>query len=146
MASTPEPDGSIVVGVDGSPASAKALAWAANQARLTGSHLRPVTTWSYPKSFGVPVGVAEGYRPDQDAETVQKDALAAAGSALDGIEVDGRIIEGDAALSILEQAKNASLIVIGSRGHREIAGLLLGSVSEYLVTHSQVPVVVVHAG
>lgn len=145
MPISPDPSGPIVVGVDGSPASNKALRWAAKQAKMTGSTLLVVTTWTYPKAFGTPVGVADNWRPDLDAEKVQKDAVSAVSDALDGVVLEGRVVEGDAALSILGEAEGASLIVIGSRGHREITGFFLGSVSEYLVTHAKLPVVVIHA-
>ena len=42
----------IVVGVDGSPSSMKALRWAIGQAKLTGAEVEAVTAWSYPSGYG----------------------------------------------------------------------------------------------
>jgi nucleotide-binding universal stress UspA family protein len=55
-------------------------------------------------------------------------------------------VEGHLASVLTEQSKNASLIVVGSRGHGEFAGMLLGSVSEFLATHARCPVLVVREG
>jgi len=53
------------------------------------------------------------------------------------------VVEGHAAPVLLEAARGASLLVVGSRGHGEFTGMLLGSVSEHCVTHARCPVVVV---
>jgi|SRR4051794_21236671 len=131
--------GRIVVGVDGSTASTDALRWAARQADLTGASLEAVTAWSYPTTYGFPV-IA-----DVDWE---KGALTVLDEAVDkalGREADvtRRAVEGHAALVLTEAAQGAELLVVGSRGHGGFAGLLLGSVSEHVVTHAPCPVVVV---
>ena len=64
-----------------------------------------------------------------------------------GIEIDLTVVEGHAASVLVEAARGTSLLVVGSRGHGEFTGLLLGSVSERCVTHAPCPVVVVrHVG
>jgi nucleotide-binding universal stress UspA family protein len=86
----------------------------------------------------------EDWRPDEDAAQVQSKALELATETLEGVEVERHLVEGDPATILLDASRDASLLVVGSRGHRELAGLFLGSVSARLVTDAEVPVVVVH--
>jgi len=60
-----------------------------------------------------------------------------------GVPLEARAVEGAAARVLLDEAKDADLLVVGSRGHGGFAGLLLGSVSLHCVTHAPCPVVVV---
>jgi nucleotide-binding universal stress UspA family protein len=131
----------IVVGVDGSPASGKALEWAIEEARLRGGSLRVITAWHYPV-----LGDAAGAAPDaevfrQSAADDQAALLSAAGGEGSGLR--GEVIEGSAVTVLLDAAREADLLVVGSRGHGGFAGLLLGSVSAQLVHHAPCPVLVV---
>lgn len=132
--------GRIVVGVDGSPASLDALRWAAHQAELTGACLEAVTSWSYPTTYGFPVIANVDW--EQGARTVLDQAVVEAlGDA--GESVVRRVAEGHPARLLADVSEGADLLVVGSRGHGGFAGLLLGSVSEYVVAHAPCPVVVV---
>lgn len=144
---TTEPTGSplIVVGVDGSGSSLDALVWAVRQARLTGARLRLVTCWQLPKPFGYDLGY-EDWRPDEDALHVQEQALASLDDSLADVTTVRRIAEGEPARVLVEEAQAADLLVVGSRGHRELVGMLLGSVSEFCAARASCPVVVVHEG
>ncbi len=132
----------VVVGVDGSPSSNAALRWAAQQARLTGAVLRAVTSWSYPRAYGFELGLPADYRPDQDAARALKEALAQASDDLDGVTVREDVVEGPSAIVLTEAAEEADLLVVGSRGHRALSGMILGSVSQYVATHATCPVVI----
>lgn len=135
-----------VVGVDGSAASRDALAWAVRQARLTGGVLRVVSTWAVPPTYGL----ASGFGPDDvvdfegDAAAVQKEALE---EVLDGdtaVDVEPVVTQGSAGVVLVEMARDADLVVVGSRGHRTLASWVLGSVSTHVLQHAGCPVVVVH--
>lgn len=134
----------VVVGVDGSATSKAALRWAAGQARATGSRLLAVTTWEMPAlayGSGLPylgdLDLAGGGRRTLDA------ALAEAADAVEDLMVSSVVVEGPAGFVLLAEAAHAELLVVGTRGHGGVAGLLLGSVSEHCVAHSPCPVVVV---
>ena len=132
--------GRIVVGVDGSAASLDALRWAARQAELTGATLEAVTSWSYPTTYGFPVIANVDW--EKGARTVLDQAIAEAlGDA--GESVVRRVAEGHPSRLLADLAVGADLLVVGSRGHGGFTGLLLGSVSEHVVTHAPCPVVVV---
>ena len=131
----------IIVGVDGSKASVQALRFAHRQAALTGAQLHAVTTWRYPFTGDVPVGDTPDWQ--RDAEAILDTALSAAIPAADLGAVTRHVSEGHPAAVLLEQAQDAEMLVVGSRGHGGFAGMLLGSVSQHVVAHSPCPVVVV---
>lgn len=141
--------GGIVVGVDGSEGSVLALEWAAAEARLRGAELRLVMAWSTPTVMYSGAGWGVGIEPEiitSLREVAQKsldEACDAHRSVLDGLKVDRTVVEGPAAATLLEQAKGADLLVVGTRGHGGFTGLLLGSVSQHLAHHSPCPIVIV---
>ena len=139
----------IVVGVDGSDTSRNALAWAYDEAGHHGASLVVLTTWHPPAMpMTPPYGnlPPEGYgeQPRQEAlellerftsELVPKDPA---------VDIRTSVEEGkNPAKVLIERSKEADLLVVGSRGHGGFAGMLLGSVSQHLVAHSECPVVVV---
>jgi nucleotide-binding universal stress UspA family protein len=138
----------IVVGVDGSEPSVRALHWAAQQAGLTGASLEAVTTWQWPSSYGWGPPLPDDYRPDQVAAAVLEELVAPVRAAHPALDLRVRVVEGHPAQVLVEASRDADLLVVGSRGHGEFAGMLLGSVSEFLVTRSHCPVAVVrdHGG
>jgi nucleotide-binding universal stress UspA family protein len=136
----------IVVGVDGSEPSKQALRWAFRQAGLTGAELVAVTSWEYPTAS---YPTMAGYVPmpaDLDVEgearvaleTTVKEVLGDAGAS-----VVLRTVKGHAAVVLQEAARDAALLVVGSRGHGGFTGAVLGSVSHHLVGHAHCPVVVI---
>ena len=75
MSSQPDSSHRIVVGIDGSPASTKAVEWAARQAELTGAVLEVLVTWEWPTSYGWSLPVPTGYDPAHEAEQSLDKAL-----------------------------------------------------------------------
>jgi nucleotide-binding universal stress UspA family protein len=135
--------GRIVVGIDGSAGSLAATEWAAHQAELTRCALTAVTTWVWPASFGVAFSyVPSDYNPSADAQKVLDAALAPIRAAHPDLPIETVITEGHPAPILVETSKGAQLLVVGSRGQGEFAGMLLGSVSEHCVTNAHCPVLV----
>jgi nucleotide-binding universal stress UspA family protein len=134
--------GRIVVGHDGSEASLEALSWAARQAVLTDSTLELVMTWEWPTSYGWAVPVPTDFDPETDIQKVLDGAVATITAAHPGLRVEPRLISGHPAPILVEESKGADLLVVGSRGHGEFVGMLLGSVSEYCATNAHCPVLI----
>ncbi|MGY1633493.1 universal stress protein [Geodermatophilus sp. SYSU D01186] len=138
----PQAAGRIAVGVDGSPSSEDALRWAAEQARLTGQELHAVTAWGLPLPYDAPVTGEVDW--SGDAAAALEKSLATVLGAADAPRVVRHVQEGHPAGVLVDAARDADLLVVGSRGHGRLPGLLLGSVSQHVVAHATCPVVVVH--
>ena len=143
--------GRIVVGVDGSQASKEALSWALDEARLRRDTVVALHAWmppytapaALPGALIVPVehGTAEAIRKAAEELLAEAVSEAAAGD----VTVEQRLVEGPAAGALIEEAKGAQLLVVGSRGHGGFTGLLLGSVGQQCAQHAPCPVVIVRA-
>ncbi len=138
----PQRDERIVVGVDGSGSSLRALEWAARQAELTGARLEVVTTWQWPRTYGGPLPYANDWDPSADAQKAQAEAVEPVRKRHPDVEIDLNVVEGHAAPALVNASRGADLLVVGSRGHGEFVGMLLGSVSEHCVTNAHCPVLV----
>jgi nucleotide-binding universal stress UspA family protein len=134
----------IVVGVDGSEPSLKALRWAAQQARLTGATLRVLTTWEVATGTGWVPTFPVDYDPQAVARQALDEAVTETLGADPDVAVERIVKEGHAAPVLLAAAKDADLLVVGSHGHGAFTGMLIGSVSEHLVRHAPCAIVVVH--
>ena len=141
------PRGRVVVGVDGSPASEEALAWAAREANLRGARLDVVHAWTMTEvtsQYGAPfVG---------DPDALQRASQALLEDMVEGLadERDGgppelllQSVAGPAAQALMQSAAHAELLVVGARGLGGLRGLLLGSVSRQCAHHAPCPTVVV---
>ena len=147
METTTIPSGTIVVGVDGSSSAARALEWATDQA--VHEH-RPLTL-----VHGVgPSGVVwiDQHGPDhrvaveamrEEARIVLDDALAAVLHRAPGLEVHQVLRVADGRQALLDESKDAAMMVVGSRGRGPVKSLLLGSVGVAVTRHAACPVVVV---
>ncbi|MFB7471397.1 universal stress protein [Kitasatospora sp. NPDC056184] len=138
----------IVVGVDGSPASERALRWAVDYARLTGGTVHAVAAWEYPAFYGwagasVP---APEFNPEELAGKTLSDTVARVVGAEPDVRITESVKPGNAAQALLEASRGAALAVVGSRGLGGFTGALLGSVSRHLTEHAPCPVVVVRHG
>lgn len=131
----------VIAGVDGSKDSGRALKWAADYAKQVGAPLQAVITWDVSTLYG------DTFSGKWDSTAVEQkhrevvDRLV--GENLDdGAQVDVRVEKGNASEVLVRASKDAQLVVVGSRGHGGFTGMLLGSVSQHLVTHARCPVTV----
>lgn len=132
----------IVVGVDGSPASYDALAWAGDEADRHAVNLLIVHAWLYPY---LPIDTSSSQARDLvsvDAACIVNRAMEAAREHFSA-EIRGQLVEGGAATSLLEAVRDGDLLVVGSRGRGAIASTLFGSTVNSLLDAAAVPVVVV---
>lgn len=133
--------GRIVVGVDGSENAERAIAWAAEEAKLRGATLHVIYSWNFPS----PTRGAGGL-PEIDikgsAEQVLADAVSSLG-AEPGIEIEGEIADELATQALVHASDGADMVVVGSRGRGGVKGLLLGSVSQHVAHHARCPIVIV---
>lgn len=132
----------IVVGVDGSPSSVAALKLAAGLVPLAGDVIHAVTAWQYPLAFGLYTPMDWNY--EELAGTALDQALLDAFPDGFPCEIRRELINGAAAEVLIAESRNASMVVVGSRGHGGFSGLLLGSVSSTLTERAHCPVLVSH--
>jgi nucleotide-binding universal stress UspA family protein len=136
----------IVVGVDGSAGSRKALTWAAAEAASHGSDLVVVNVWEH--TLLPPAGsvsVSEHYVPDPSQRTAE-DLLQVIKEELGDeppVLVQPRVKQGRPAKVLIEESADADLLVVGPRGHGGFAGLVLGSVSQHVAAYAKCPVAVI---
>jgi nucleotide-binding universal stress UspA family protein len=141
--------GRIVVGVDGSPESIAALKWAAEECRCRDAVLHVVTTWSFPYGVVMPGAVippALGEELAREAKDVQAKAIDEAIPDDGTVHVEAEVREGLPTWVLLGAAKDATMLVVGSRGLGGFRELLLGSVSQQCAHHAECPVVIVRHG
>jgi len=123
--------GDVVVGVDGSPASVEALRLALREARLRDLPVRAVHVW---------------YSDEEAARRLLADAVDAAAGETEGVRVEQVLRENaSAAAALAEEAEDAELLVLGTRGHGGLHELLDGSVSFDCRRQASCPVMVVTA-
>jgi nucleotide-binding universal stress UspA family protein len=136
----------IVVGVDGSEASKRALRWAFDEARLRHTPLHAVYAWHAPEVGGrnyIPPDLLDPSRLRGKAEEILDRAVAEIANGDAGVEVERVVAEGRAARVLREAAEGAELLVVGSRGHGGFTAILLDSVSRHCAHDAPCPVVIV---
>lgn len=137
--------GPVVVGVDGSPMSEAAVAWAFEEASRRGTRLVAVHAWHDSESGG-PFAHIRG-SPLIDIGDVERRLLAErlAGRRERYPDVDVEpVVERDLPRdSLLERSTEAALVVVGSRGRGGFTGMVLGSTTHALLHRADCPVMVV---
>ncbi|MGK3206816.1 universal stress protein [Amycolatopsis sp. MEPSY49] len=142
----PPSAGPVVVGSDGSPDSEAAIAFACEEAKLRGTALVAVHTWSDVLADGM-------LRPHPLQEDPAEIAAAERGKLAEQVSgwqrkypelaIELEVVRGRPVRTLLERGEDAQLIVVGCRGRGGFTGMLLGSTSQALIAHSPCPVAVV---
>jgi nucleotide-binding universal stress UspA family protein len=146
-AETPDPAAPVVVGVDGSPTSEAALAFAFEAAAVRKVPLVAVHTWWDPL-LDATMAPATALMLDWDAIEVDErqvlaERLAGWGEKYPDVRVQRLVLREHPAHALVEQSLRAQLVVVGSRGRGAMAGLVLGSVSHAVLQRAHCPVAVV---
>lgn len=150
----PDEIGRIVVGVDGSEGSRRALAWAADEARLRKWVVVAIHAYTIPPLLlapdalaGIPAAPITDPGLIERLEEVAEKLLAQEIDQVDSddLTIEGRVVSGPAADALIRAAEEADLVVVGTRGLGGFKELLLGSVSHQVAHYSPRPVVIVPA-
>jgi nucleotide-binding universal stress UspA family protein len=136
----------IVVGVDGTSTGQAALIFAMREAAMRGSALEVVTAWTWDAARHPALG-ARPAAVRERAEQAQEAAISAALASTSAPPVISRhVVQGEPGPALLEVARAADYLVVGTEHRNAVARALLGSVSRYCMRHAACPVVVVPAG
>lgn len=136
----------VVVGIDGSPVSEAALAFAYEEAALRGAPLVAVHTWTDLVADPVLAPLLDWEAIEVDEQVVLAERLAGWAGKFPDVVVRRVVRRDRPAHALLAEAVGAQLLVVGSRGRGGFAGLLLGSVGHAVLHRSPCPVVVVRPG
>lgn len=136
----------ILVGIDGSPASERALRYAAERAAETGESVLAVHAYQYPRYSGTPLGaLASDIDTDLTESAARLAAELVAGTVGDypGLDLRSTAVVGRPARVLGRLSDDAALVVVGSRGRNPVAELVLGSVAQQVLHRAECPIVVV---
>lgn len=142
---SPERPERVLVAVDGSDSSQRALRWALDEARARHADLYVLNAWSMPNPGGYAYGtfaIDPAVFSDASAQ-VLGNAIEALDIGDEDVRVERVSVSGGASWAILQATKAADLLVMGSRGLGGFKGMLLGSVTTQVSRHAECPVVVV---
>jgi nucleotide-binding universal stress UspA family protein len=141
----PDPAAPVVVGVDGSPLSEAALAFAYEAAAVRGVPLVAVHTWRELVGDLDVAPLLDWEAIEAEEREVLAERLAGWGEKYPDVPVQRILTKDRPAHALVEQSRRAQLVVVGSRGRGGFTGLLLGSVSHAVLHRSHCPVAVVRS-
>ncbi|OXM45476.1 universal stress protein [Amycolatopsis alba] len=139
-------EGPVVVGVDGSPLSERALEIAFEEASWRNTGLVAVHAWrdvTYDDAFGMARLVVQWETIEDEEKRLLAQRLAGWGEKYPDVDVQRVLVRDKPRHTLLEWSAKAQLVLVGSRGHGGFTGQLLGSTSQALAHHAECPVMVV---
>jgi nucleotide-binding universal stress UspA family protein len=138
----------VVVGVDGSATALLAVRWAAARARRDGLPLRIVHAYALP--LGFPSGVTEEESIlnvlRREGRRWLDEARDVVGEVAPGLDIESELAALPETTALLRESEDASVLVVGNRGHAALTSLLVGSTSLALASHAHCPLVLVRDG
>jgi nucleotide-binding universal stress UspA family protein len=138
----------IVVGIDGSDASKQALRWAIEEARVHGASVIALYAWEVPPPVPevapIPTIDPVAFFPELQsaAEKLVTDTVEEVAGGDTSVTVEPVAVEASPASALLDAARDADLVIVGSRGLGGFKALVLGSVSHQVAQHAPCPVVI----
>jgi nucleotide-binding universal stress UspA family protein len=144
----PVPSGPVVVGVNGSAQNWHVLDRAFEEAEARGTYLVAVHAWRPPMRnarIAETVGIVWAELDTVRASRVRQ-RLGACADRHPGVRVEQHVVHGSPAERLVEYAKGASLLVVGTRGTGGLRGMVLGSTSQAVLRHAPCPVLLVRPG
>ncbi|QWF77951.1 universal stress protein [Amycolatopsis sp. CA-230715] len=134
----------IVVGVDGSQASAAALRWAVREAALSHRGVHVVRAWTFDPLPGPGTGLSR-QRAEADRRRELDHLVADVRGETSPVEVVAKVVEDTPSAALGRASDGAAMLVLGSHGHNRVLRLLVGSVTEQCLRAATCPVVVIPA-
>ncbi|MFF4426829.1 universal stress protein [Streptomyces sp. NPDC001549] len=133
----------LVVGVDGSPESRAAADWAAREAVRRDLHVHVVHAWLW-QPLAVPVVQDRGTEARRAQEILEETETELV-HRHPRLSLSAEVVPDVPVPALLRAAKDAEMLVLGTRGHSALAGFLLGSYGQQLIASAECPVVSVRA-
>lgn len=140
---SPDAEAPVVVGVDGSPTSEAALAFAYEAASACGSPLVAVHAWQLSTEDSRLVPYLDLDAVADEEERLLAEQTAGWGEKYPDVPLRRVVVKGRPGHVLLEHSEGARLLVVGARGRGAAAGLLLGSTSQALIHRAACPVAVI---
>jgi nucleotide-binding universal stress UspA family protein len=137
----------VVVGVDGSPSSRRALVFAADEAQRRAAELTVVSCFDVPDMLWLGHGAAATPLDDrlQVARRAARKVVDEEVPDQSGLQIDVVATTTAPTVALIDRSAEADLLVVGSRGRGGFRGLVMGSVSMQCMLHAHCPVAVVRA-
>ncbi|MBD0842135.1 universal stress protein [Streptomyces sp. TRM68416] len=132
----------LVVGVDGSEPSLRAVDWAADEAVVRGVPLRLVHACLWSRYEGTALARDLGRRGEPTPQDIVGAATERARTRQPGLEVSSEVVFEEPEYALVHAGRQASALIVGTRGRSGIAELLLGSVSLAVAAQADCPVIV----
>ncbi len=143
---TAVPDGPVVVGVDGSPTSEAALAFAFETASLRRAQLTALMCWTdfmVESAYTASRFTVDWAEVEADERRLLAQRLAGWQEKYPDVRVDPLVVRDRPVRALIRYGAEAQLVVVGSHGHGGFAGMLLGSTSQALVYNAPCPLAIV---
>jgi nucleotide-binding universal stress UspA family protein len=137
--------GRVVVGVDNSPRSERAVDFAFEEADSRGVGVTAVLTWLGPEIDSSASPSHEWEQAAEDEKALLAKSLAGRRAEYPGVDVVQKAVRGDPAVALTDESAGAELLVVGSHGRGGFDGIVRGSVSHTLLHHAHCPVAVVRS-